>query len=153
MLNASSVMRSSLEMSAAGQTKCFSLIKSPIVPENTGLREKVEFWQSEKNVLIYPVTSLPLIEYFTVFYRLKFSQISQRVMVWLSRHDEYSGNKWPCMFSISRMNRVYKQVWITLLEPSATSQMIPLRATQRLNPWKNLNSIPRGLAHTVLVSE
>lgn len=74
-------MRTSLEMSAAGQTKCFSLIKSPIVPENTELREKVEFWQSEKNGLIYPVTSLPLTEYFTVFYKLKFPQISQRVMV------------------------------------------------------------------------
>lgn len=73
-------MRSSLEMSAAGQTKCFSLIKSPIIPENTELREKVRFWQSEKNVLIYPVTSLPLIEYFAVFHRLKLSQISQRVM-------------------------------------------------------------------------
>lgn len=74
-------MRSSLEMSAAGQTKCFSLIKPPIIPENTALREKVRFWQSEKNVLIYPVTSLPLIEYFTVFYRLKCSHISQGVIV------------------------------------------------------------------------
>lgn len=54
-------MRSSLELSAAGQTKCLSLIKSPIIPENTEPRKKVKFWQSEKNVLIYPVTSLLLI--------------------------------------------------------------------------------------------
>lgn len=53
-------MRSSLELSAAGQTKCFSLIKSPIIPENTEPCEKVKFWQSEKNVLIYPATSLLL---------------------------------------------------------------------------------------------
>lgn len=59
-LNASSVMRSCLELWAAGQTKCLSLIKSPIIPENTESREKVKFWQSEKNVLIYPVASLLL---------------------------------------------------------------------------------------------
>lgn len=54
-------MRSSLELSAAGQTKCLSLIKSPIIPENTETCEKVKFWQSERNVLIYPATSLLLI--------------------------------------------------------------------------------------------
>lgn len=121
MLNASSVMRSSLELSAAGQTKCLSLIKSPIIPENTEPREKVKFWQSEKNVLIYPATSLRLINTLLCLTGKSFHIL---VSVRLVHQAKYNENERFCCFYISQMKRVNKRVSITLLEPSGTSYII-----------------------------
>lgn len=98
-------MRSSLELSAAGQTKCFSLIKSPIIPENTEPCEKVKFWQSEKNVLIYPATSLLLRNTLLGLTGKSFHKLAS---VRLSHHAKYEGNERLCKFYISQMNCVNK---------------------------------------------
>lgn len=86
-------MTCSLALSAAGQTKCFSLIKSPIIPENTEPCEKVKFWQSVKNVFIYPATSLLLINTWLCLTDKTFRKLAN---VRLSYYAECDGNECLC---------------------------------------------------------
>lgn len=81
-------MRNCLKLSDAARTKCSSLIKTPIIcvhiQKNRRRAKKVKFSESEKNLFIYPVTSLPFTKYFIVFNKLKFAEVSLSVSSFLN---------------------------------------------------------------------